>query len=187
MIEANNDIEKGLTCRKCLNGIFEPVITLCGHSFCWSCLYNWRVSRKAHLFPCPVCNMEVSVEMIVPLYVNVNPNNRKNKMKALPPRPHPNLQLIEKFINTEKLKIFDFTVIRKNALERPLFRYNIFANPNIPSLFRIIPISFMMSLPWVIFFSISKRPEDDVNWIQKLLRFFISKVSQLYLIVGQNN
>jgi hypothetical protein len=38
-------------CAICLGALNEPVVTLCGHVFCWSCLSEWlRRSNR-----CPTC------------------------------------------------------------------------------------------------------------------------------------
>ena len=39
--------------------LIEPVITSCGHLFCWPCLYSW-VKTAARDYPCPMCRLLVS-------------------------------------------------------------------------------------------------------------------------------
>ncbi|KAG0448887.1 hypothetical protein HPP92_027621 [Vanilla planifolia] len=59
-------------CNICLDFVTDPVVTLCGHLFCWPCIYRWL-----HLEPtdgdvsrnCPVCKSALSSEFsLVPLY-----------------------------------------------------------------------------------------------------------------------
>lgn len=42
----------------------EPVITACGHLYCWSCLYQW-LQRKQE---CPICKGVLREDNVIPLY-----------------------------------------------------------------------------------------------------------------------
>jgi len=54
-------------CNICLELAQDPVVTLCGHLFCWPCLYEWlqvhSISKE-----CPVCKAGVVEEKVIPLY-----------------------------------------------------------------------------------------------------------------------
>lgn len=71
-------------CAICLDTASEPVVTRCGHLFCWGCLDHWLRSR--HGGPvCPVCKGRVSEALpgdIIPLY-------GKGKKPEKDPRPEP--------------------------------------------------------------------------------------------------
>ncbi|XP_078427446.1 E3 ubiquitin-protein ligase RMA3-like [Wolffia australiana] len=57
-------------CNICLEFAVEPVVTLCGHLYCWPCIYKWlqpRSEREAHE-ECPVCKAALSPAALVPLY-----------------------------------------------------------------------------------------------------------------------
>ena len=73
-------------CHICLRDeAAEPVVTLCGHLYCWSCLYLWA-SRPASTFSpgivpipipyphlrapawCPVCRAALDLNTIIPVY-----------------------------------------------------------------------------------------------------------------------
>lgn len=47
------------TCTVCLDTATQPVVTKCGHLFCWPCLHQWASSQEretgGRLIPCPVC------------------------------------------------------------------------------------------------------------------------------------
>ncbi|KAL1206909.1 E3 ubiquitin-protein ligase RMA3 [Cardamine amara subsp. amara] len=74
-------------CCICLDLSKDPVVTNCGHLYCWSCLYRWLQVSEAK--ECPVCKGEVSVKTVTPIY-----GRGKNKRDSeevsdtkIPPRP----------------------------------------------------------------------------------------------------
>ena len=76
-------------CNICLELAQDPVVTLCGHLFCWPCLYNWlqihTVSKE-----CPVCKAGVTEEKVIPLYGRGNvgaTDPRKKPVADIPNRP----------------------------------------------------------------------------------------------------
>ncbi|CAN0532329.1 unnamed protein product, partial [Ectocarpus sp. 12 AP-2014] len=52
-------------CNICLEGVKEPVVTRCGHLFCWPCLYRWLNTNQTE---CPVCKAGVTAMNVIPLY-----------------------------------------------------------------------------------------------------------------------
>ncbi|XP_052180621.1 E3 ubiquitin-protein ligase RMA1H1-like [Diospyros lotus] len=86
-------------CNICLDSAHDPVVTLCGHLYCWPCIYKWLDFQAASLdsdkYPqCPVCKSEISHTTVVPLYGQGHtPNGAELRNKApslnlaIPPRP----------------------------------------------------------------------------------------------------
>jgi E3 ubiquitin-protein ligase RNF5 len=76
----------GFDCNICLELVQEPVVTLCGHLYCWPCIYKWihcqSISNENPDPQCPVCKSEVSQDMLVPLY------GRGQSTKESPQSPH---------------------------------------------------------------------------------------------------
>ncbi|MCL7021772.1 hypothetical protein MKW94_014692 [Papaver nudicaule] len=71
-----NDINFG--CDICLDWAQDPVVTPCGHLFCWPCLVKWlRVHSLSQ--ECPTCQALVQEEKLVPIY-------GKGKASAVDPR-----------------------------------------------------------------------------------------------------
>jgi E3 ubiquitin-protein ligase RNF5 len=33
-------------CRVCFEDLNEPVVTLCGHIYCWECIYTWYTTKN---------------------------------------------------------------------------------------------------------------------------------------------
>ncbi|CAM9382567.1 unnamed protein product, partial [Chrysoparadoxa australica] len=76
-------------CNICLDHVNEPVVTRCGHLFCWSCLYRWLHANHTE---CPVCKAGVSRDNVIPLYgrgsEQVDPRTKQgNGGDSVPMRP----------------------------------------------------------------------------------------------------
>ncbi|KAK7317797.1 hypothetical protein RJT34_02332 [Clitoria ternatea] len=86
-------------CNICLESAHDPVVTLCGHLYCWPCIYKWLDVRSSSVEPdqqqtCPVCKAEISHTSVVPLYGRGTPNLESEAMKPhtsqqIPHRPPP--------------------------------------------------------------------------------------------------
>uniref|UniRef100_A0A7C8ZPA1 E3 ubiquitin-protein ligase RMA n=1 Tax=Opuntia streptacantha TaxID=393608 RepID=A0A7C8ZPA1_OPUST len=69
-----NSSAGGFDCNICLESVGDPVVTFCGHLYCWPCLYRWIHSQKASCEDpeqqprCPVCKAEVSDQTLTPIY-----------------------------------------------------------------------------------------------------------------------
>ncbi|KAG8385557.1 hypothetical protein BUALT_Bualt03G0057600 [Buddleja alternifolia] len=80
-------------CSICLDFARDPVVTLCGHLYCWPCIYKWFDSQNASLAPnelpqCPVCKAEISEKTMVPLYGRGESlSQSETEGKVIPPRP----------------------------------------------------------------------------------------------------
>lgn len=73
--DLENESPGGFDCNICLDTVDDPVVTLCGHLFCWPCIYKWLHLQSApsededqQRQQCPVCKAEVSQTSLVPLY-----------------------------------------------------------------------------------------------------------------------
>lgn len=90
----------GFECNICLDLVQDPVVTFCGHLYCWPCIYRWISFRDdeddhRHLTvenqkpQCPVCKREVSEKTIIPLYGRgQNTNSSKGGIShPIPQRP----------------------------------------------------------------------------------------------------
>ncbi|CAK9009982.1 unnamed protein product [Durusdinium trenchii] len=86
-------------CNICFETAFEPVVTRCGHLFCWKCLHLWlsapRRSAYGNLQPsngwssCPVCKAAVSQQTVTPVYARDGSGGMETEQRdaSLPPRP----------------------------------------------------------------------------------------------------
>ncbi|KAJ7948644.1 E3 ubiquitin-protein ligase rma1h1-like protein [Quillaja saponaria] len=60
-------------CNICLDSANDPVVTLCGHLYCWPCIYKWlhvqsSSAESDQQQKCPVCKANISSTALVPLY-----------------------------------------------------------------------------------------------------------------------
>ncbi|KAA8526391.1 hypothetical protein F0562_008406 [Nyssa sinensis] len=72
---SENSQSGGFDCNICLDFVQDPVVTLCGHLYCWPCIYKWihfqslsAENLNQQQPQCPVCKAEVSKKTLVPLY-----------------------------------------------------------------------------------------------------------------------
>lgn len=77
-------------CNICFDLARDPVITLCGHLYCWPCLYRWlQCHSQAH--ECPVCKALVEEGKVIPLYgrgkTPVDPRSIPVQGVEIPTRP----------------------------------------------------------------------------------------------------
>mmetsp|Transcript_34686 Transcript_34686/g.59611 ORF Transcript_34686/g.59611 Transcript_34686/m.59611 type:complete len:262 (+) Transcript_34686:113-898(+) len=96
--ESREDCE--YSCNVCLEVAVEPVVTQCGHLFCWPCLYRWlNDQRSIDAKLCPVCKAPVTLESVIPLYHQSNavmdPRRRRSEIPQRPAAQRPEVTLDE--------------------------------------------------------------------------------------------
>lgn len=86
---SDNNPCDGFDCNICLDFVQDPVVTLCGHLFCWPCIYKWlhfqsiSAENPDQKHPqCPVCKAQVSDTTLVPLYGRGQTTTKPSKAKA---------------------------------------------------------------------------------------------------------
>ncbi|CAA6662673.1 unnamed protein product [Spirodela intermedia] len=85
-------------CNICLEDAAEPVVTLCGHLYCWPCIYKWlHLEGKAPA--CPVCKAAVSQTALVPLYGR---GYTTGKPADVPRRPPPALAATDHLLSAPR-------------------------------------------------------------------------------------
>lgn len=86
----NNNDAGNFECNICFDLAQDPIVTLCGHLFCWPCLYKW-LHIHSHSKECPVCKAMVEEEKLVPLYGrgknSTDPRSRSVPGINIPNRP----------------------------------------------------------------------------------------------------
>lgn len=86
---SNNDAGD-FECNICFDLAHDPIVTLCGHLFCWPCLYRW-LNHHSHCQECPVCKALVEEDKLVPLYgrgkTQTDPRSKPIPGVEIPRRP----------------------------------------------------------------------------------------------------
>ena len=59
-------------CNICLETASEPIVTLCGHLYCWGCIYKWLEVQECPA--CPICKAAISRERMLPIYGRGRPH-----------------------------------------------------------------------------------------------------------------
>ncbi|KAI3772479.1 hypothetical protein L6452_03665 [Arctium lappa] len=75
-------------CNICLDMARDPVVTCCGHLFCWPCLYRWlHIHSEAK--ECPICKGEMTTKSVTPIYGRGNPTRvvEEDSSLKIPHRP----------------------------------------------------------------------------------------------------
>ncbi|KAF5207814.1 E3 ubiquitin-protein ligase [Thalictrum thalictroides] len=76
---SNDSAASCFECNICFELAQDPIVTLCGHLFCWPCLYKW-LHIHSHSLECPVCKALIQEENLVPLYGRgKNPTDPRSK------------------------------------------------------------------------------------------------------------
>ncbi|XP_012079096.1 E3 ubiquitin-protein ligase RNF185 isoform X2 [Jatropha curcas] len=88
---SNNGSDAGdFECNICFELAQDPIVTLCGHLFCWPCLYRW-LHHHSHSHECPVCKALIQEEKLVPLYgrgkTQTDPRSKSYPGIDIPRRP----------------------------------------------------------------------------------------------------
>lgn len=77
-------------CNICFDLAQDPIVTLCGHLFCWPCLYKW-LHFHSQSRECPVCKALIQEEKLVPLYgrgkTSTDPRSKSIPGVNIPNRP----------------------------------------------------------------------------------------------------
>lgn len=53
-------------CKICMDVAKSPVVTQCGHLYCWDCILRWSDHKKSEMIECPVCNYALNVNKLIP-------------------------------------------------------------------------------------------------------------------------
>lgn len=79
-MESNNTTKNNiLECLICLSSAEDPIVTQCGHIFCWGCIKNW-IQTSNQMF-CPICKNGINLDKVIPLYENTT-NKHQDKPKV---------------------------------------------------------------------------------------------------------
>ena len=84
------DSDGAFLCNVCLEPVKDrdPVVTQCGHLYCWPCLFRWLNTQHT---TCPVCKAGVTTENVIPIYIKGSLEDPRSRSDAsgdnVPSRP----------------------------------------------------------------------------------------------------
>lgn len=114
--ENKDDIEKGnasdgsfFDCNICLDLARNPVVTCCGHLFCWPCLYRW-LHLHSDAKECPVCKGEVTLKSVTPIYGRGNHKREPEEDSNMKIPDRPQARRVESLRQTFQRNAFSFPV-----------------------------------------------------------------------------
>ncbi|KAI9496283.1 hypothetical protein BDB00DRAFT_758714 [Zychaea mexicana] len=73
-------------CNICFDTATHPVLTLCGHLFCWSCLAQW-LNAQSRNPTCPVCKAGCGKDKVIPIYGRGREEKDPRNDPSIPTRP----------------------------------------------------------------------------------------------------
>lgn len=124
-------------CNICLDSAHDPVVTLCGHLYCWPCIYKWLHVQTTASFEsneppkCPVCKAKISESSLVPLYGRGNSSSESNLKRphrdVVPPRRPPALGVDTTVASHQNHQLHAHPF---HSLPQPLQHQQFFPHPN---------------------------------------------------------
>ena len=135
-----------MQCLRCKETAHLPVVTQCGHIFCWKCVKNPLPG------PCPECGTLISKETITSLYIDDDSNqgNNKNDFNENEDDKRPE-QRSSTSVEQHKQSFFDHIIrvlreTRENEMNQNLQMSDEIRNQlfSIPKWFVVIIISLMV-------------------------------------------
>jgi E3 ubiquitin-protein ligase RNF5 len=78
-------LEQRFECNVCLDDVREPIVTQCGHLYCWPCLYRWLNTGHS---TCPMCKAGISEDNVIPLFIRGSEQDPRAKKVDVPNRPN---------------------------------------------------------------------------------------------------
>ncbi|XP_076940517.1 uncharacterized protein LOC143609726 [Bidens hawaiensis] len=92
-------------CNICFSMASEPVVTYCGHLFCWPCLYRW-LHAHSDVKECPICKGEMTIKTVTPIYGRGNPTRVVEEDSDLKIPNRPQAKRVESFRQTIQRNMF---------------------------------------------------------------------------------
>lgn len=79
----HNDNDVAFVCNICLEGVKDrdPVVTQCGHLYCWPCLYRWLNTRQCD-GTCPICKAGVTQDNVIPIFIRGSASDPRSRVPA---------------------------------------------------------------------------------------------------------
>ncbi|CAG8630115.1 151_t:CDS:2 [Ambispora gerdemannii] len=81
-----SNVSSEYECNICFDTASSPVLTLCGHLFCWPCLHQWLEVQSQNPL-CPVCKAGCGKDKVIPIYGRGKEAKDPRMHSSIPNRP----------------------------------------------------------------------------------------------------
>lgn len=89
------ELVQSFECNICYGICQEPVVTTCGHLYCWPCIYQWVNTNRTYL-TCPVCKNGITENRIISIFSKSDrpaKSDNAEERHGIPERPkHPRFE-----------------------------------------------------------------------------------------------
>ncbi|KAA6362720.1 MAG: putative E3 ubiquitin-protein ligase RNF5 [Streblomastix strix] len=75
-------MQQSFSCGICFDVASNPVVSPCGHLYCWRCIYEWMQRVET----CPVCQASCKKDSLIPIYGRGR--EEQTEPEGIPQRPH---------------------------------------------------------------------------------------------------
>lgn len=82
----NSNNKQQIECIICLQFPVEPIVTQCGHIYCWKCIQQWLSDKKE--MTCAICKNGVDLDNVIPLFggqTGASTDKSRPKIKKIEP------------------------------------------------------------------------------------------------------
>ncbi|CAD8213087.1 unnamed protein product [Paramecium octaurelia] len=83
--KSDDEKYKKFQCKICLDLATEPVITPCGHLYCWQCIYTW--AQKKNPLLCPYCSNVFELDKVTTIFTGDSQESKKSEIPKRPTNP----------------------------------------------------------------------------------------------------
>lgn len=97
-VRENDRSGREYMCDICYLHLEDPVLTQCGHLFCWKCIYIWSQSIGG-CKSCPTCRNEMGIDEVIPILAACS----REGSSSCPPRPGNNKKIVRVIVPGMKI------------------------------------------------------------------------------------
>lgn len=135
-------------CGVCRGAPFEPIATVCGHLFCWECLYSTAGLQDRQIFDCPSCNISMQIKQVTPIYVHTEIPQKRSE--GIPHRPQIESQGSESKCQARDDERLLFNQVNQSLPhEAPQFDFDHQLTIAKEEVWKIVPILVVLLLPYI--------------------------------------
>ncbi len=164
-----------LDCIICMGPVEDPIVTMCGHLYCWACLYSWSATKSERIFDCPSCHTPVHLNAIIPLY-SMTSSAKTIQGDNIPPRPSASAELFRSEELAAKNQRLDVAALRQEISTRRYAGRRFIAEEENRWYVKALPLTILISLPLLIRISVNR----NFNFQDSVFDHFFIMMEELF-------